>query len=95
MDHKVSLAAFGLDVLEAQTEMIGLRMRGVPLSQVYRCGFVYLGGNINRYADLSIEVGRRIRHDWCSHSLELYDRSSALLELNIRILKANVLESTL
>ena len=41
---------------------------------------------------------RRIRNAWCSfrkYSLELYDRPSALLELKMRMLKAEVLESML
>ena len=28
--------------------------------------FVYLGGNVNHSADLSIEVDRRMRSAWCS-----------------------------
>ena len=28
--------------------------------------FVYLGGNVNHNADLSIEVDWRIRNAWCS-----------------------------
>ena len=39
--------------------------------------FVYLAGNVNHNADLSIEVDRRIRITWCSfrkYTLELYDR---------------------
>ena len=57
---------------------------------------VYLGGNVNRNADLSIEVDRRIRNTWCSfrkYTLELYDRPSAPLELKIRMLRAGVLET--
>ena len=60
--------------------------------------FVYLGGNVNHDADLSIEVNRRIRNAWCSfqkHTLELYDRPSAPLELKIRMLRAEVLETNL
>ena len=60
--------------------------------------FVYLGGNVNHHADLSIEVDRRIRNAWYSfrkYSLELYDRPSAPLKLKIRILKAEVLETML
>ena len=60
--------------------------------------FVYLGGNVNHNADLSIEVDRRIRNAWCSfrkYTLELYDRPSAPLELKIRMLRANVLETML
>ena len=56
------------------------------------------GGNINHDADLSIEVDRCIRNAWSSfrtYSLELYDRLSAPLELKIRMLNAEVLESML
>ena len=59
---------------------------------------VYLGGNGNHSADLSIEVDRRIRNAWCSfrkYTLELYDRPSAPLELKIRMLRAEVLEAML
>ena len=52
--------------------------------------FVYLGGNVNRDAVLSIEVDRRIRN-----ALELYDRPSAPLELKIGMLKAEVLLETM
>ena len=60
--------------------------------------FVYLGGNVNHNADLSIEVELRTRNAWCSfrkYTLELYDRPSAPLELEIRILRAEVLGATL
>ena len=60
--------------------------------------FVYLGGNVNHNADLSIEVDRRIRNVSCSfrkYTLELYDRPSAPLELKIRMLRAEVLETML
>ena len=60
--------------------------------------FVYLVGNVNHNADLSIEVDRRIRNAWCSfwkYTLELYDRPSAPLELKIRMLRAEVLETML
>ena len=58
--------------------------------------FVYLGENVIHNADLSIEVDRRIRNAWCSfrkYTLELYDRPSAPLELKIRMLRAEVLET--
>ena len=45
--------------------------------------FVYLGGNVNHNADLSIEVDRRIRNAWRSfrkYTLELYDRPTAPLK---------------
>ena len=59
---------------------------------------IYLGGNVNQNADLSIEVDRRVRNAWCSfreYTLELYDRPSAPLELKIRMLIAEVLETML
>ena len=103
-------AAFGLTVSEAKTEIMCLRAKGIPEStatfsaeaagQVYNQTneFVYLGGNVNHNADLSIEVDRRIRNAWCSfrkYTLELYNRPSALLELKIRMLRAEVLETML
>ena len=60
--------------------------------------FVYLGGNVNQNTDLSIEFDRRVRNAWCSfqkYTLELYDRPSAPLELKLRILRAEVLETML
>ena len=60
--------------------------------------FVYLGGNVNRNADLSIEVDRRIYNALSSfrkYTLELYDRPSAPLKLKIRMLRAEVLETML
>ena len=59
---------------------------------------VYLVGNVNQNANLSIEVDRRVRNAWCSFrkcTLELYDRPSAPLELKIRMLRAEVLETML
>ena len=103
-------AAFCLTVSEAKTEIMCLRAKGVPEStaifsveaagQMYNQTnkFVYLGGNVNHNADLFIEVDRRIRNAWCSfrkYTLELYDRPSAPLELKIRILRAEVVETTL
>ena len=106
----VVCAAFGLTVSEAKTETMCLRTKGVPEStatfsvesagQVYNQTneSVYIGGNFNHNADLSIEVDRRIRNAWCSfrkYTLELYDRSSTPLELKIRMLKIKVLETVL
>ena len=54
------------------------------------------GGNVSYNADLSIEVDRRIRNAGCSfrkYTLELYDRPGAPLELKIRMLRAEVLET--
>ena len=106
----VVCAAFGLTVLEAKPEIMCLRAKGMPEStaifsveaagHVYKQTneFVYLGGNVNHNADLSIEVGRRIRNAWCSfrkYTPELYDRPSAPIELKIRMLRAEVLETML
>ena len=94
----VVCAVFGLTVSEAKTEIMCLRAKGRPEStttfsveaagQVYSQTneFVYLGGNVNQNADLSIEVDRRVRNVWCSfrkYTLELYDRLSSPLELKI------------
>ena len=107
---EVVCAAFGIIVSEAKTEMMCSRAKMMPESiptfgveaagQMYNQTneFVYLGGNINHNSDLSIEVDRRIRNAWCSfrkYTLELYDRSSAPLELKIRMLRAEVLETML
>ena len=106
----VVCAAFSLTVLEAKTEIMSLRAKGMPKStaifsveaagQVYNQTneFVYLGRNVNHNADLSIEVDRRMRNAWCSfrkYTLELYDRPSAPLELKIRMLRAELLETML
>ena len=106
----VVCAAFGLTALEAKTEVMCLRAKGMPESnavfsveaagQVYNQTnqFVYLGGNDNHNAYLSIEVDRRKRNAGCSfrkHTLELYDRPSAPLELKIRMLRIEVLETML
>ena len=74
----VVCTAFGLTVSEAKTEIMCLRAKGMPEStatfsveaagQVYNQTneLLYLGGNVNHNADLSIEVDRRIRNAWCS-----------------------------
>ena len=106
----VVCVAFGLTVSEAKTEIMCLLAKGMPEStatfSVEAVGlvynqtneFVYLGGNVNQNADLSIEVDRRVRNAWYSfrkYTLELYDRPSAPLELKIQMLRAEVLETTL
>ena len=106
----VVCAAFGLTVSEAKTKIICSRAKGMPEStatfsveaagQVYNQTneFVYLAGNVNHNADLSIQVDRCIRNAWCSfrkYTLELYDRQSAPLELKILMLSAQILETIL
>ena len=106
----VVCAAFGLTVSEAKTEIMCSRTKRMPEStatfgveaagQVYSQTneFVYLWGNVNRHADLSIEANRRIRNAWCIFRkciLELNDRTSAPLKLKLRLLRAEVLETML
>ena len=100
----VVCATFRLTVSEAKTEIMYLRTKDIlestAMFSVEAAGemdnqtneFVYLGGNVNHNnTDLSIEVDRRIRNAWCTfrkYTLELYDQPSALLELKIRMLRA-------
>ena len=85
-----------------------LRAKGIPEStaafsveaagQVYNQTneFLYLGENVNHNADLPIEVDRRIHNAWRTfrkYTLELYDRPNAPLELEIQMLRAEVLET--
>ena len=106
----VVCAAFGLTLSEAKPEIMCLRAKGIPEStakfsveaagQVYNQTneFLHLGGNVNHNADLYIEVDWRIHNAWCSfrkYTLELYDRPSAPLELKIRKLRAEILETML
>ena len=106
----VVCTAFGLAVSEAKTEIVSIRTKGMPGStsifsveaagQAYNQTneFVYLGENANHNADLSVEVNRRIGNSWCSfrkYTLEQNDRPSAPLELKIRMLRAEVLETML
>ena len=98
----VVCAAFGLTVSEAKTEITCLRTKGMPESttvfsveaagQVYNQtnGFVYLEGDVNHNADLSIEVDQCIRNvcrSFQKYTLNLYDQPSALFEIKIRILE--------
>ena len=106
----VVCAAFGLTVSETKTRIMCLRAKGMPestaISHVEVAGQVYnqmneficLGGNVNHNAGRSTGVDRRIRNEWCSfrkYTLELCDRPSTPLELKIRMLRAEVLETML
>ena len=67
-------AAFGFTVWEAKTEIMCLRTKGIPestaISSLKEAGqvhnqtneSVYLGGNVNHNANLSIEIDRRKRN---------------------------------
>ena len=57
--------------------------------------FVYLGGNVNHNADMSIEVNRRIPNAYWKYTLEQYKRPSTPLELKIQMLRAEALETML
>ena len=106
----VVCAAFGLTVSEAKTEIMCLRTKGMPEStatisveaagQVYNKTneFVYLEGNVNHNANLPIVANRRIHNACCrfrKYVLELCDQPSAPLELKIRMLRPEVLETML
>ena len=107
----VVCAAFGLTVSEAKAEITCfLRAKGMPKStatfsvdaagQVYNQTneFIYFGGNVNHNAYLSIEVDRRIhnaRSIFRKYTLELYGWPSPPLELKMRMLRTEVLETML
>ena len=60
--------------------------------------FVYLGGAITESSSLSAEIDGRIRAGWLSfnrYRAELYDRPTALLDLNTRMVKSEVVEALL
>ena len=107
----VVCVAFGLAVSEANTEIMCLRAREMPESaaifsveaagQVYNQTneLVYLGGNVNRNADLSIEVDRRIyaAHGAASGSTPSNCATDRALPSSskIRIIRAEVLKRML
>ena len=58
----------------------------------------YLGGAISESADLDTEIKRRIGAAWASvtrYSSQMYDRRNGRLSLEIRPLKAGVVEAML
>ena len=60
--------------------------------------FVYLDGAITTDTDLSIEISRRLQRAWAyfqRYKMEIYDRPGARLRLNVRLLKAEVVETLL
>ena len=66
--------------------------------QVYKqtIEFVYLGGAITAYRDLTIEITRRLQRAWpCfqRYKMEIYDRPGVRLPLKVRLLKAEVIET--
>ena len=85
-----------LAVSEAKTEIMCLRAKGMPEStaifSVDAACLVY-NQTTNEFVYLL-----RVRNAWCSflkYTLELYDRPSAPLELKVRMLRAEVLETML
>ena len=60
--------------------------------------FIYLGGVIDENANINPEIERRIRFAWAcfkKYGRQLYDRPTAPLQLKVRMLKAEVLETLL
>ena len=105
----VACEEFGLTVSEKKTEAMHLwshprttsnALRIEAAGQRYKqmTEFVYLGGSINKSADLDIEIKPRIGAAWASVrkcSSQLYDRRHALVSLIIRLFKAEVMEAML
>ena len=99
-------SSFGLTVSEAKTEMMCLQNKGEgkvsftvnAAGQLYKQTpeFVYLGGAITADRDLSIEITRRLQRAWgCfqRYKMEIYDRPGVRLQLKVRLLKAEVVET--
>ena len=66
--------------------------------QVYKQAieFVHLGGAITADRDLSIEITRRLQRAWACfqrYKIEIYDRPGVCLQLKVRLLKAEVVET--
>ena len=60
--------------------------------------FVYLGGAITPHRDLGIELTRRLQRTWGwfkRYNMEIYDRPCVRLQLKVRSLKAEVVETLL
>ena len=98
-------AAFGLIVSEVKTEIMRLRTRAMSdvtatFSARYRNKrtISYTSGGTSTTTPTCPSRLTGAPNAWCSfrkYSLELYDRPSAPLELKIRMLKADVLETML
>ena len=101
-------SSFGLTVSEAKTEIMCLETKGGgkvfftinAASQVYKqtIEFVYLGGAITADRDLSIEITRRVQRSWACfqrYKMEIHDRPGVRSRLNVRLLKAEVVETLL
>ena len=59
---------------------------------------MYLGGPVNASTDIMPEIKRRVRLAWAYYSRfkrELYDMDAAPFTLNVRMLKAEVMETLL
>ena len=59
---------------------------------------MYLRGTISKCPDIAVEINRRVRLAWLSfkrYSTGLYDRPEANLELKVRPLQAEVMETIL
>ena len=75
----------GTNELSDTTSTFSVKSNGLVYKQAY--DFIYVVGDVNHNADLSIEINWCIVNAWCSfrkYTLEQYDRPSALLELKVR-----------
>ena len=101
-------SAFWRTVSEAKTDIVCLQIKGGgkvsftinAAGRVYKqtIEFVYLCGAITAGRDLSIQIARRFRRAWAyfqRYKMEIYYRPGVLLRLNVRLLKAEVVETLL
>ena len=99
---------FGLTVSDAKAEILCLETKGGgkvsfttnAVGQVYKhtIEFVYLGRATTADRDLSIEMKRRLQRAWACfqrYKMEIYDRPGVRLQLKVRLLKAEVVETLL
>ena len=59
---------------------------------------MYLGGAITADGDLSIEITRRLQRAWACfqrYKMEIYDRPGVRVQLKVRLLKAEMVETLL
>ena len=60
--------------------------------------FVYLGGTVSETPDVSADISRWTRACWMcvkKYAVQLYDRPTVLLDLKVRIVKAEAVEALL
>jgi len=95
-EKKTEIMLFRTPHQEPQLEPLVVEAAGQKYKQTNR--FIYLGGVIDENANINPEIERRTRFAWAcfkKYGRELYDRPTAPLQLKVRMLKAEVLETLL